>query len=59
MKPTDMVSFALGLGAIALGVFVPASAPYAIPAGVGAIMAAVPQVSALLAKALGSTPPKP
>ena len=51
MKPLDLVTVALGLAAIALGVFIPPMAAYAIPTGIGLIIAGLPQVSAILTAA--------
>lgn len=51
MKPIDLATIVLGLAAIALGVFVPPMAPYAVPTGIGLIVSGLPQVSALLTAA--------
>lgn len=56
MKTNDLLTVILGIGTIALGALVPVTAPYAIPTGVGLVMAGIPQVSALLEKVKPPTP---
>ncbi len=45
MHPIDLVTVALGLAAVALGVLLPGTAVFAIPVGTSLICAGLPQVS--------------
>lgn len=48
MKTSDLVTIVLGIGTITLGVLVPATGAYAIPTGIGLVVAGIPQLSGVL-----------
>lgn len=58
MKILDLITVILGIGSVALGALVPATAAVAIPAGIGLVTAGLPQVSALVGKLGGQQAPK-